>query len=157
MQNYDVVTSDDKKVGHVVDTQGEFLIVEHGMLRKTRTAVPRDMAAVDEQEHTLRLSVSKQVFEDAPALDGDEPDMTPAAEYYGLAEGSTAPDTQGYGDVTSGDPARTAEQDARRYGDESPEQERARIREQEGAETGFETEPRIGSVGIHQDRYEVKE
>src|SRR5215208_4210320 len=138
MQNYDVVTSDDKKVGHVVDTQGEFLIVEHGMLRKTRTAVPRDMAAVDEQEHTLRLSVSKQVFEDAPALDGDEPDMTAAAEYYGLAEGSTAPDTQGYGDV-------------------SPEQERARIREQEGAETGFETEPRIGSVGIHQDRYEVDE
>ena len=157
MEKYDVVTNDDKKVGHVVDTQGEFLIVEHGMLRKTRTAVPRDMAAVDEGENTVRLSVSKQVFEDAPVLEDGQLDTTAVADYYGLASGSTAPDTQGYGDVTSADPARTAEQDALAYGDESPDQERARVREQQGAETGFETEPRVGSVGVHQDRYEVKE
>jgi hypothetical protein len=115
------------------------------------------MAAIDEQENTIRLSVSKQVFEDAPAMDDDQLDTTAAAEYYGLASASTAPDTQGYGDVTSVDPARTAEQDARTYGDESPEQERARVREQAGANTGFDTEPQVGSVGIHQDRYEVKE
>src|SRR5215210_516760 len=153
MQNYDVVTNDDKKVGHVVDTQGDFLVVEHGLLRKTRTAIPRDMAAVDEPEHTIRLSVSKEVFEDAPTLQDGELDTAAVAAYYGLADGSTTPDTEGYGDVTSGDPARTAEQDARRYGDESPEQERARIREQEGAETGFDTGPHVGSAGIHQDRY----
>src|SRR5215203_1242409 len=113
MDKYDVITNDDSKVGHVVDTQGEYLIVEHGLLRKTRTAFPRQMAAIDEQEQTIRLSVSKNVFEDAPTLDGDDVDTVAAAEYYGLASTSTAPDTKGYGDVTSADPARTAEQDAR--------------------------------------------
>jgi hypothetical protein len=157
MDKYDVVTNDDNKVGHVVDTQGNFLVVEHGLLRKARTAVPRDMAAIDEQDQTIRLSISKDVFADAPALDGDEVDTVAAAEYYGLASESTEPDTQGYGDITPGDPARTAEQDARMFTDESPEQERARVREAEGAETGFDTQPRVGSVGIHQDRYEVKE
>jgi hypothetical protein len=38
MEGYDVVTIDDKKMGTVVEEPGDFLIVEHGMLRKSRRA-----------------------------------------------------------------------------------------------------------------------
>ena len=34
MKGFTVITSDEKKAGHVVEEQGEYLIVEHGALRK---------------------------------------------------------------------------------------------------------------------------
>ena len=157
MENYDVVTNDDHKVGHLAGSEGNYLIVEHGLLRKTKHAVPRDMAEVDEQAQVVRLSISKRVLEEGPTVDGDELDNETLARYYGLSEETAAPDTQGYGDVVGADPARTAEQDARQFGDESPDEQRARIRESEGPDAGFDTGPHRGSVGIHQDRYEVKE
>jgi hypothetical protein len=40
MEGFDVVTSDDCKIGHVVAVQDRHLIVEHGMLKKSRHAVP---------------------------------------------------------------------------------------------------------------------
>jgi hypothetical protein len=158
MENYDVVTSDDKNVGHVVGTNGNNLIVEHGMIRKSKHAVPRDVVTVDESEKVVRLSVAKDVFEAGPSVkDEDEIDSRAVAEYYGIADGTAAPDTQGYGDVTAGDPARTAEQDARRFGEESPDEQRARIRDQAGPDADIATGPPKGSVGVHQDRWEVKE
>ena len=44
MEGYDVVSNDDQKVGHVVDKQNGYLIVESGLVRKHRYAVPLDMA-----------------------------------------------------------------------------------------------------------------
>jgi len=158
MEDYDVVTSDNSKVGRVVATDGNNLVVEHGTIRKSKYAVPREMAVIDEADKVIRLSVSKDVFEEGPSVKGDdEIDSHAVAQYYGLADTSVAPDTQGYGDVVSGDPARTAEQDARRFGDESPEQQRARIREEAGADGEIARGPAKGSAGIHQDRWEVKE
>jgi hypothetical protein len=157
MHEYDVVTNDDEKVGHVIGTQGNYVIVEHGLLRKTKHAVPRDIAAVDDNERVVRLAVSKEIFVEGPTANGDDVDETAVARYYGLGEGYAAPDTEGYGDVTDTDPSRTAEQDARKFAGESAEEERARVREAEGGDPALDTGPKRGSVGIHQDRYEIKE
>ena len=157
MQGYDVVTSDDQKVGHVVGAEGNLLIIEHGLVRKSKHAVPRDVARADESEQVVRLSVSKDVFEEGPeAKSDDEIDERAVAEYYGIAEGSAAPETVGYGETSAGDPGRSAEQEGRMHGQEAAEQQRARIREStQTPET--DVGPRKGSVGVHQDRWEVKE
>ena len=157
MQGYDVVTSDDHKVGHVVGTEGDLLIVEHGTIRKSKHAVPREVASADESEQVVRLTVSKDVFEEGPkAKNGDEIDKQAVAEYYGFAEGTAAPETLGYGELAEGDPGRSAEQEGQRHGQEAPEETRARIRETpETPET--DVGPRKGAVGIHQDRWEIKE
>ena len=48
MQGYDVVTSDGEAVGTVVEETKASLVVEHGLLRKSRRAIPRAFAHVDE-------------------------------------------------------------------------------------------------------------
>ena len=49
MRGYQVVTSDDRAVGHVSDVRDGYLIVESGWLRKSRHPVPREFVhAVDE-------------------------------------------------------------------------------------------------------------
>ena len=50
MEGYDVIGSDDQKIGHVVGTENGYLIVESGMLRKSTHAVPLDMARADEED-----------------------------------------------------------------------------------------------------------
>ena len=40
MEGYDVVTIEDEKVGKVVDTHGDNLIVEQGTIRKSKHALP---------------------------------------------------------------------------------------------------------------------
>src|SRR4051794_13618327 len=44
MKGFEVVTSDDCKIGHVVDVEGDHLVIEHGLLKKTRHAVPETFA-----------------------------------------------------------------------------------------------------------------
>ena len=57
MEGFEVVTSDDCKIGHVVAVEDKYLIVEHGMLKKTKHAVPETFAHADESEQTVRLSI----------------------------------------------------------------------------------------------------
>jgi len=129
MQGYDVVTIDDEKVGTVVAKSGNLLIIEHGLLRKTKRALPTDFAHVDEAEKQVRITVAKEVLDDSPEVDG-EPDERAVAEYYGLAP-SEGPGTEGYGETVPGDPARSAEEQGHRAGIMSAPEERARIREGE--------------------------
>src|SRR3989440_1355914 len=58
MEGYEVITSDDRKAGRVVEVKGDNLIVEHGLLLKRRHAVPQAFAHADEAQHVVRLSVS---------------------------------------------------------------------------------------------------
>jgi hypothetical protein len=146
MRGYDVITSDGEKLGHVVGTDGSMLLVERGTIRKSRYAVPRAMAQTDQAENEVRLSVSRQVVEEGPRLDGEGVDEKAVADYYGLGEGQERPDTQGYGDVIPGDPARGAEQDAQRMGLESSDEQRVRLREDMRPE---EPGPDGPSVGVH--------
>lgn len=129
MEGYDVVTIDDDKVGTVAGTTGEFLIVEHGLIRKSKRALPRQFAHVDDGEQQVRITVGKEIFLDSPEFDEDL-DEQAVRDYYGLAP-SQAPGTEGYGVTAPGDPARSSEEQAQRAGLEPTEAERARMREEE--------------------------
>ena len=128
MEGYEVITSDDAKAGHVVEVRGDNLIVEHGTIFKSRHAVPRTFAESEDDGRVVRLSVSKDIVESSPKLDGDEVDERAVAEHYGLASGYDSPPTEGYGETTPDDPAWGAERDRQSAGMAATEEERARIR-----------------------------
>jgi hypothetical protein len=96
MQGYDVRTIDGDKIGHVIDTDGDFLILEHGLL-KTKHALPQTFAEVDADEQVVRTTLSKDLIYNSPKVDGDV-DRSAVAEHYGLPEGFTDPPTRGLGD-----------------------------------------------------------
>ena len=89
MKGYDVRTIDDDKIGHVVDTDGDFLIVEHGLM-KSKHALPMVFAEVDADEQVVRTALSKDLIHHSPKVNGDI-DRTAIAEHYGLAEGFDDP------------------------------------------------------------------
>lgn len=128
MEGYDVITSDEHKLGHVVGTIGDNVVVEHGTLRKTRHAVPKTFVHADDGEQVVRLTISKELVEESPKLNGDL-DEQAVAEHYGLAEGYADPETLGDGELLPDDPAWSAEEEALRTGIPTAEQERLRARE----------------------------
>jgi hypothetical protein len=129
MEGYDVLTIDDDKVGTVAGASGEFLIIEHGLIRKSKHALPRQFANVDDGEQLVRITAGKEIFLDSPVFDEDL-DEQAIREYYGLAP-SPAPGTEGYGVTGPGDPARSSAEQAQRAGLEPTEVEWARMREEE--------------------------
>jgi hypothetical protein len=129
VDGYDVIGSDEAKVGEVVAVEDDLLIVESGLLRKSRHAVPRAFAEADERERVVRLSVTKELVEDSPRVSNGEVDRRAVAQHYGLAEGEPAPETRGYGELAPDDPAWSAEYEARRSGVEPDPERRAKIRE----------------------------
>jgi hypothetical protein len=138
MEGYDVVTTEDEKVGKVVGTRGDYLIVESGTLMKSKHLLPQTFADVDESEGVVRTSIAKDMIVDSPKVNG-EADETAIAEYYGLAAGSTAPPTEGYGESVADDPALGAETQAERAGITPAPQQRAEAREGTG-ESGLPEE-----------------
>jgi hypothetical protein len=132
MEGYDVVTVDDKKVGTVVGEQGNFLIVEHGMLRKSQHLLPKEFAHIDDTEREVRITVGKEMLELSPKLNG-EPDEEAVNQYYGLGPITTLGATEG------------AEEQALRDGVTPAPEERAEIRE--GKEEGVEESPAL--LGDH--------
>jgi hypothetical protein len=122
MEGYDVVTTDDEKVGKVVGTHGDNLIVEQGMLRKSKHALPRSFAEVDDGEQVVRMTVTKDVFCDSPKIEDGTVDEQAVAEHYGLTF------------ATAVDPPGHAEQDALRGDVPTAPQERMNVRE--GESTG---------------------
>jgi hypothetical protein len=143
VEGYDVVTVDDDKVGKVIGTKGDFLVVEHGAIFKSKHAVPRALAHVDEDHQLVRLTVAKEIIDDSPKVD-DDFDERGVAEYYGLAEGYAAPETEGYGELGPDETAIGAEVGGTRAGVRSPVEERAEVREsmrQEGEDYAGEGLP----------------
>jgi hypothetical protein len=128
MEGYDVVTTEDEKVGKIVGTRGDNLIVESGMLRKTKHLLPQTFVSIDEAEGVVRTSISKDMFDGSPKVNGEADDRA-IAEYYGLAEGYEAPPTEGYGETVADDPAVGSETQAERAGVKPAPQERAEVRE----------------------------
>ena len=152
MEGYDVVTTEDQKVGKVVGTHGDDLIVESGHIKKTKHVLPSTFAEIDESEGVVRTSISKEMFDESPKVNGDV-DTTEIADYYGLAGGSEAPPTEGYGETVADDPAIGSETQAERAGITPAPQERAEAREhlrdstQPGVDTPEESPALLG------DRY----
>lgn len=110
MEGYDVVTIDDHKVGKVVGESGAFLIVEQGALLKSKHALPREFAHVDDSQREVRVTVPKEVVSDSPKVEGDL-DERAVREHYGLTS-SPGPGTEGADERP-----------------EAAEEQRARIRE----------------------------
>jgi hypothetical protein len=134
MEGYEVIGSDGGKLGHVVEFEGDLLVIEEGRLRKARYAIPKAFAHPDDQEQVVRLTVSKELVEDSPPLKNGDLDHKAVAAHYGLAEGYDAPETKGDGELTPDDPAWSAEQEQLRTGVEpAPKQ---RVESREGQETG---------------------
>ena len=129
MEGYDVITSDEHKLGHVVGTIGDNVVIEHGTLRKTKHAVPKTFVHPDDDAQVVRLTLSKEFVEESPKLKSDEPDERAIAEHYGLAEGYEEPETLGDGELLRDDPAWSAEEQELRTGVPTAEQERLRARE----------------------------
>jgi hypothetical protein len=127
MVGYEVIASDGHKVGHVVREIGDNLIVEHGTIFKMRHALPRVFVEVHDDERVVRATVSREILESGPKVENDHVDEHAVAAHYGLAGGYDAPPTEGYGELTADDPARTAEEDTRDAGFRSAEEQRARL------------------------------
>jgi hypothetical protein len=128
MTGYDVVASDDRRIGSVVEVRGDYLIVEHGTLRRTRHALPKAFAHPNDAERVVRITVSRELVADSPKVgaDWDEPAV---ARHYGLAGGYEQPETKGDGAMLHDDPAESASVEGRRHGVKPADEERAEIRE----------------------------
>ena len=90
MNGYDFITAvDEKHWGTVVDQQEDFLIIEHGTLRKHRYAVPKSSVEVDEDAQTVRTTLSGELIGESPKVD-DGFTREDVARHYGLDTSETA-------------------------------------------------------------------
>lgn len=88
MDGYDFITMvDDKRWGTVVGESGEYVIVEHGTLRKHRYAVPKASIEVDEPAREVRTTLSGELIGESPPVD-DGFDGEAVARHYGLGDTS---------------------------------------------------------------------
>ena len=91
MEGYDLRTIDGDKVGRVVDTDGDYLIVEHGLL-KTKHALPKQYAEVHAEKDVVQTNLTKELIYESPKIDG-EVDAAAVDKYYddcaGLSDAPT--------------------------------------------------------------------
>ena len=135
MEGFDVLTFDGDKAGTIVGRQGAYLVVEQGAIFKHRRALPEIFATVDEGERVVRTTLSRELLDGAPELDGTV-DERAVALHFGLAAGEAEPETLGYGEVAPDDPAWSAEHDGRRSGILSGDEQRVRVQQHQGAGEG---------------------
>jgi hypothetical protein len=151
VRGYEVVTSDDRVVGTVLDVRHGFLIVESGRLRKERHPVPREFVhAVDEAAKAF-VTVPRRVLMDAPKVDrGGNFNRAEAARHFGLAESYLQPPTEGESDSPH-DPAWGTDRDSVASGRPAPEHCRAEIRKH--MRPGFPDEHHYSSTALLVDRW----
>jgi hypothetical protein len=141
MEGFEVWSvNDDKCIGHVAGREGDFLIVEHGHLRKTRNALPLTFADIDEPNERVVTTLAAALVYDSPKLQNGTIDRREIAEHYGLDDTSF----EGLGDVDSDELELGAEADMRRGGVPSVAEQRANIRERlGGAEKPVDESPAL--------------
>jgi hypothetical protein len=151
MHGYEVVTSDDRVVGEVVDVRQGFLIVQSGHVHKTRHPVPREFVHVVDEAAKVFVTIPKRVLMDAPKADKDGNfDWAAAAGHFGLAESYLHPPTEGEGDSLAHDPAWGSERDSIAAGRPASEHRRAEIRKH--MRPGFPDESHRSSPALLGDR-----
>lgn len=82
MNGREVMTADGHKLGHVVADTDDWAVVERGMLRKTRHAIPREL--LHEAGGELRATVGRDVVESSPGPTGGAFDRERVLTHYGL-------------------------------------------------------------------------
>jgi hypothetical protein len=128
MTGYEVVTTDDHRIGSVVGSHGDYLIVESGTLRKHRHALPKAFAHPVDADQLVRVTVSKELVDESPRVESEFDDVA-VARHYGLAAGYDHPETEGDGELLASDPAESAAVDGMRHGIVPADEQRAEIRE----------------------------
>jgi len=79
------MSADGTRLGRVVGVRGDVVIVRVGpLLRRRRVGVPIEFAHLDDGERTVRITVSRSMLSDAPAINGSFDERAVAA-HYGLA------------------------------------------------------------------------
>jgi hypothetical protein len=146
MEGWEVVTPDEKTVGRVVAETDDYLIVEHGLLIKSRHPVPKAFATAREEQRQISVTLPKELVHDAPKVRNGDFDREAADQHYGLAGAMPGSPTEGYGDIDRDDPGWSAEREAEAAGRLPPEEERARTRE------GKHEERRPSSPGLLGER-----
>jgi hypothetical protein len=87
VRGFEVVTSDKRRVGRVVDVVDRYLVVESGWIRRSRRPIPREFVHVVDEAATVVVTVPRRVLEDAPTVDRrGRFDPAEAARHFGLAE-----------------------------------------------------------------------
>jgi hypothetical protein len=147
VEGYEVITSDDRNAGRVVGTRGQYLVVEHGTLLKSRHLLPRVFVEADDSARVVRATISKDLLEDSPKLHGDEVDESEVAAHYGLAAGFEAPETKGEGELLPDDPGLSAEQEEIHLGLRPAEEQRLDVLE--GRDTEAHEPDSPGLLGEH--------
>ena len=113
MEGWQVVTSQEEKLGRVVAVTDDYLIVEAGHLRKSRHAIPRTFVQLREGEEEVCVGLPKDMVGDSPSVEADGTfDREATAQHYGLAEAMEHPPTEGYGELEPDDPAYGPDRDA---------------------------------------------
>ena len=84
MNGYLVVTSNGRPVGRVVESHGDFLVVEVGRMLRSRRPVPLEFVHPIDAERRVRITVPVQMLQRSPRVDGTL-DERAAAQYYGVA------------------------------------------------------------------------
>jgi hypothetical protein len=131
MEGWRAVTTDDHKVGTVVADVDDFVIIEHGMLRKSRHAVPKAFVHDRPESEEICLSLPKDMLEESPKVEnGVEFDRDEVSRYFGLAE-SGGPEAEGYGEYGANEPAWSVGRDADAAHMTPNDELRAEIREGE--------------------------
>src|SRR6476661_5337588 len=82
MEPQTVVTSDNQKLGTVVDERDRCVVIETGHVFKTKHAIPREF--LHEVEGVFRATVTKDVVDDSPKVDLENWDCSVVRLHYGL-------------------------------------------------------------------------
>jgi hypothetical protein len=92
MEGYDVISvADDKKIGTVVREEGDYVVFEHGTLRKQHHAIPSTTIEVVDSEEEIRTTLSKDLIESSPKVGDDEGiDHEALGRHYGTSDTAEA-------------------------------------------------------------------
>jgi hypothetical protein len=127
VRGYEVVASDDRRMGRVVDVRHGYLVVESGWPRKLRRPVPREFVHVVDEAARAFVTVPRRILREAPHVDRQGNfDLEEAARHYGLTAAHAQAPTAGLGEPLPHDPAYGADRDS--SGREPPEHRRAELR-----------------------------
>ena len=77
-----ILTSDDTKLGRVAGTRDDCVLVETGHVFKTTHAIPTSFLHDDGDD--LRATVSKEIVDASPKIDGDDWSCEDVLIHYGI-------------------------------------------------------------------------
>lgn len=81
-EGQEILTSDDHKLGRVAGTRDDCVVVETGHVFKTLHAIPASF--LHEQDGEVRATVSKEIVDSSPKLDGDDWSCEAVLLHYGM-------------------------------------------------------------------------